>query len=193
MCSSWAAVHIYSTLYNNKYPGYSLNIEVRECLDRMRFMLVQHVQLAYKLLKMWPSLAIGAILRDLEHSDEFLKTITQDLPFSLKATDFYKHEVSTIMGPTHAMISLDIIGLWKTMGHPIVDMDETTKSWMNKGLVMKQDLGEAAEDICNMFKKEFCRQFYKSHNKWPAVSLGFKLNPHIRTCILENEWGRHQL
>ncbi|CAG5000799.1 unnamed protein product [Parnassius apollo] len=75
------------------------------------------------------------------------------------------------------------------MGYPVVDMDATTKSCMNKGTVMKQDLQEAAIAIDCMFKKEFCRQVLKRHNKWPMLSFDPQLNPHIVSCILENEWG----
>lgn len=37
---------------------------------------------------------------------------------------------------------------------------------------MKRDQDPAAAAIDNRFKKEFCRQFYKMHKKWPNVTLG---------------------
>lgn len=78
------------------------------------------------------------------------------------------------------------------MGHPIVNMDLNTRNWMKKGMVMKRGLEPAAHTINNMFKKEFCRQFYKSHKKWPNLTFVGDTNPHIKACVLANEWGGRQ-
>lgn len=155
----------------------------------MLSLLASHQQPTYVLLKMWPSLVIGAILRDLESSADFLETITEDLPNSLKITQFYVDEVKIILGPTYAMMRLKLARLWKTMGHPIVDMNASTASWVVKGTVLKRGLEPAAIMINNMFKKEFCRQFYKTHKKWPNLKLGEETSSHIRSCYHSNEWG----
>lgn len=116
-------------------------------------LLAGHQQKAYTLFKMWPSLVIGSILRDIEFSPDFLSTITSDLPAYLRHSSFYLAEITTVLSPTHAMLRLELAGLWKTLGHPIVDMDNSTASWMNKGMVLKRGLEPAAQAINNMFKK----------------------------------------
>lgn len=77
---------------------------------------------------MWPSLIIGSILRDIENAPDFLSTVTEDVPFDLKATPFYVQATGTIYSPIHAMLSLEIAGMWKTMGHPIIDMNRSAHS-----------------------------------------------------------------
>lgn len=189
MCSSWFTLDCYSSIYNDKYPGYSLHHEVGRCLRNMVNLLADHQQKTYTLLKMWPSLVIGSILRDLESSPDFLITITKDLDPILKRSSFYIDEVATILGPTHAMMRLELAGLWKTMGHPIVDMDASTSNWVKKGTILKRGLEPAAELIDNMFKKEFCRQFYKTHKKWPNLTMREETPDHIKACYHSNEWG----
>lgn len=162
---------------------------VRECLTRMQQVVELHQQRAYMLFKMWPSLIIGAILRDIEMAPQFLTTITEDIPIELKATAFYIHETGTICSPTHAMLCLEVADMWKTLGHPIVNMNMSSHYWMTKGMVMKRNLGPAAEAISNIFKKEFCRQYYKVHKKWPNVLPFHGLNPHIKSCMYANKWG----
>lgn len=73
-------------------------------------------------------------------------------------------------------------GLWKVLGHPIVDMTASTATWFRKGTVMKLGLERAATGINNMFVKEFCRQYYKTHKKWPNLTM-------TEMCYLANEWG----
>lgn len=189
ICAAWFSVDSYAWLHHLKYPGYSLLEEVRSCLIRMIALIVSHQQSSYTLFKMWPSLTIGAILRDLEMSYEFLHTITQDLPIHYKTSPFYLAEVATITSPVHAMLRLELTGLWKTMGHPIVDMDASTSSWYRKGTVLKRNLSHAACGMNNMFKKEFCRQYYKTHKKWPNFLLTPQTPPHITACYNANEWG----
>lgn len=138
MCASWFSLDCYSAIHYMKYPGYNLQTEVRDCLARMMKLLADHKQKAYFLLKMWPPLVIGSILRDIELSSEFFTTITSDVSWILKQTQFYLAETQTILSPTHAMMKLEIAGLWKTMGHPVVDMNKSTASWMTKEAVMKR-------------------------------------------------------
>lgn len=54
---------------------------------------------------------------------------------------------------------------------------------------MKGGLEPAAQSINYMFKKEFCRQFFKARKRWPNVELDTGVNSHIRSCIHANEWG----
>lgn len=75
------------------------------------------------------------------------------------------------------------------MGHPVINMDKSTASWCVKGTVMKQGLREPARKINNIFKKEFCRQYYKTHKKWPNIEMSLDVKPVLRQCYLSNEWG----
>lgn len=189
MCSSWFSVDCYTWIHARKYPGYNLHVEFRECLQRMLSLLVENKQKTYTLLKMWPSLVIGSILRDLEYSPNFLTTIVEDLDPFLKRTSFYQHETAVVLSPIQAMLRLEMTGLWKVMGHPIVNMDASTTSWFSKGTVLKRDLRTAAVGIDNMFKKEFCRQYYKTHKKWPNLVMLVGTPDHIIACYNANEWG----
>lgn len=189
MCAAWFSVTCYAAIFHDKYPGYSLYQEVEGCLQSMLSLLKGYQQQTYILLKMWPSLVIGAILRDLESSPEFLTTITHDISPYLKNTRFYKLVTGVITDPTHAMLALELAGLWKTMGHPIVNMHNSTRSWFTKGTVMKRGLELAGQNIDNMFKKEFCRQYYKIHKKWPNVLVTDPTNEQVNSCLHANEWG----
>ncbi|CAG4957208.1 unnamed protein product [Parnassius apollo] len=131
----------------------------------MRELMIQTGQQAHTAFKMWPSLVIGSILRDLEDSEEFFNTITADLPIEIKMSSLFTYETHRVLDPTQAMLYLEQIGLWKSMGHPVVDMDSTTSTWIKKGT------------------------FYKRHNKWPDLTYSDHMNPHILECILENKWG----
>lgn len=179
MCSAWFSLDCYSIISNKKYPGFSLSAEVRHCLRRMALVIESHQQKAYTLFKMWPSLVIGSILRDVELAPEFLTTITEDLTPSLKATEFFRAETCTVQSPTHAMMKLEIAGMWKTMGHPVINMDKSTESWIKKCTVLKRNLEPAAVSISCMFKKEFCRQYYKTHKRWPKVEALKDIYIHI--------------
>lgn len=106
--------------------------------------LREHGQLTYKLCKMWPSLVIGAILRDLEGSPSFLHTITEDVAWSLKRTRLYSTLIGTVTCAQNAMMRLELAGLWKTMGHPVIDMNKSTANWCRKGTTMKLGLREPA-------------------------------------------------
>lgn len=138
-----------------------------------------------------PESAVGvaSIHRSFGEGGERKQTITQDLARELKQTTFYRLAVATVTDPTHAMLRLELAGLWKTLGHPIIDMDQSTRSWFQKGTVLKPGLEPAAIHINNMFKKEFCRQFYKTHKRWPNVNINSMPNPQILACIHANEWG----
>lgn len=111
MCASWFSVDCYASIHNRKYPGYSLLAETRLCFPRMMDLLSNFQQRAYTLFKMWPSLVIGSILRDIEFSTEFLTTITVGLAHDLKTTPFFLAEVKTSVSPTHDMLRPETAGL----------------------------------------------------------------------------------
>lgn len=189
MSSSWFSVDCYAAIHDKKYPGHSLLGETRRCLETMMQLVREHQQRAYSMFKMWPSLVIGSILRDIEFSPDFLETITEDVDPLLKRTPFFTQETRPVTSPTNAMLRLEVTGLWKTMGHPVINVDASAACWMSKGMVMKRGLEPAARSINNMFKKEFCRQYYKTHKKWPNISLSPGSHPHIAACYNSNEWG----
>lgn len=138
---------------------------------------------------MWPSLVIEDILRDLERSPDFLQTITEDVSWYLKQTRLYNTLTGTVTCAQNAMLRLELAGLWKTMGHPVINMDRSTANWCSKGTMMKLGLREPVKNINNIFKKEFCRQYYKTHKKWPNIEMSLDVDPVLRQCYLTNEWG----
>lgn len=155
----------------------------------MMNLVIHHQQRAYALFRMWPSLAMGSILRDIEFSPSFLDTISNDIPADLKMTPFFQKETRPVTSPTDAMMRLELTGLWKVMGHPVINVNASAACWMRKGMVMKRGLEPAARAINNMFKKEFCRQYCKTHKKWPNITLSSDVHPYIRACYHSNEWG----
>lgn len=66
MCAAWFSVDCDAAIHNKKYPGHFLLTETRSCLTLMMSLVIHHQQRAYALFKMWPSLVIGSILRDIE-------------------------------------------------------------------------------------------------------------------------------
>lgn len=77
--NSWFSVTLYSIIYKNKYPMHNLQEEVRLVLETGRELIRNYETPAYKVLKMWPSLTISSILRDIEGKTSLYNTLKKDL------------------------------------------------------------------------------------------------------------------
>ncbi|KAJ2954234.1 hypothetical protein O0L34_g2479 [Tuta absoluta] len=138
---------------------------------------------------MWPSLVISAVLKDLENNTRFWDTMHEDDLGPLLTTPLYHLITRSIITKYDAMCRLELSGLWKIFGHPIVDSVRSAATWMGKGLLLKQGLAEAADLIANGFKLEFCRQYYKTHGKWPNLDRSSITDPDVMQCYISRTWG----
>lgn len=80
LISAWFDVLLYSHINKHKYPGTNLYMEVSECIHMAREYAKDHPVDLYVLMKMWPSMCIGSILRDKEDYEVFLNALTPDIP-----------------------------------------------------------------------------------------------------------------
>lgn len=80
MVSSWLDVLLYGLLYIDKYPGYNLYKELELFIYRCVSYATLHPVEIYDLMKMWPSLCIGSILRDVEGDPTFYNALQEDIP-----------------------------------------------------------------------------------------------------------------
>lgn len=52
-------------------------------------------------------------------------------------------------------------GLCKLFGHPIVYVRDSAIAWSEKGMILKEGLEHMGIELSNMFKLEFCRNYYR--------------------------------
>lgn len=135
MISSWFSVLCYSHLFRDKYVGTDLYDEVTFCIKQGVDYAVKHPVHMYDLMKMWPSLCIGAILRDKENYKTFISALLPDVPHVEHPLVTWILKLVTTDEDVH--VKLEMCGLGKMYGHPIVDMDESINTWIQKGTVMK--------------------------------------------------------
>lgn len=185
--NSWFDVLLYSHLCPDKYPGYNLPQEISSVLQAGREVIIGFKTRAYGLLKLWPSLVISSILRDTESKLTFHKALVKEVT-QYHGTKLF--EIMTRRIPTNqaAHLALEMSGLWKCFGHPDINMDTSVAAWIRKGAAGKTGLDSAAHAISNAFRLEFCRQYYKTHHKWPTVRVDQSVPGQIKTNLYNNTW-----
>lgn len=165
MASSWLDVLMYGLLYMDKYPGYNLNKEIENFIYRcVNYATIYPVEI-YEVMKMWPSLCIGAILRDIEKDSTFYNALNADVPN--KTHEFTRWITGLINAIFVVHLKLEMSGLGKIFGHPIIDMNASVKSWIEKGTCLKPGKSEMGQRCSNMFKLVLCRRYYEERNRWP--------------------------
>lgn len=159
MVSSWFNCLVYSHLNRDKYPGHDLYFAVRDlihdCCDYSRMYPVE----VYDIMKVWSSLVIASILRDMEGNDTFYRAIRDSTPHN--GHNLIKNMTKKILTPSDAHIGLELSGLGKIFGHPIIDMESSISSWLEKGSVLKPHKGGMGKRCSQMFKLILCRRYYK--------------------------------
>ncbi|KAK9877807.1 hypothetical protein WA026_019487 [Henosepilachna vigintioctopunctata] len=85
-------------------------------------------------------------------------------------------------------LTLEISGMWKCFGHPIIDMDKSVKSWISKGSALKEGLEKAGSRVENMFKLVFCRNYYKEKRTWPPVEYNDTTSTRVAKNISKDTW-----
>ncbi|UDL13960.1 MAG: RNA dependent RNA polymerase [Xiangshan Nyami-like virus] len=184
--NSWFSILLYTQIYNHKYPGIDAYKEAESIIKQGIELVITQGTLAYKLLKMWPSLTIACILRDLESRDDFFRTITDDL--DCKDTALYKRLTGRICTTNRAMWELELSGICKCFGHPNIDMTASVNTWVKKGAAGKDIDKNTAQLIVGAFRLELCRQYYKDKKRWPVLSLQSGVPDKIVYCYKNNLW-----
>lgn len=140
---------------------------------------------AYKIFKMWPSLVIASILRDTEQKTKLYETMNAELD-DFKKDPFYRHVTRTICNDIQVQMSLKLSGLWKCFGHPDILMDSSVSTWIKKaGKHFKTNI---PQKLLWAFRLEFCRQYYKSHKRWPIVEISRDAPYKIKRNYINNLW-----
>lgn len=186
MIASWFDVLMYAQLSNTKYKGTSLYNEVELCISHVVSYASFYPVDVYTLMKMWPSLCIGVILRDNEDYTVFLDALTPDIPH----TDhpLVRWMLRRMFAPSQVHLGLELSGLWKIFGHPIIDMECSINSWIEKGTVMKLDKRQMGEKCSNMFKLTLCRRYYEERHRWPPLLFTGEEAPHIKRSYTRGTW-----
>ncbi|CAG9763643.1 unnamed protein product [Ceutorhynchus assimilis] len=171
MFNSWFDVLLYAHINKSKYEGFDL-----------------YQEHASSVLKSWPSLAIASTLRCQEQDTRFLDSLEKDLA-PITHTDLYKWLTRPLPTTAAVHLQLEMSGLWKCFGHPIIDMDLSVKNWIQTGAILKTDLEQAGQRIKRMFCMTFCKNFFKEKRNWPPLSYSRHTSRRVIDNIKSNTWN----
>ncbi|VVC42608.1 Mononegavirales RNA-directed RNA polymerase catalytic domain [Cinara cedri] len=153
----------------NKYEGYDLHQEVSECISQGAAYSQLYPVEVYDLMKMWPSICIDAVLRDVEGYNVFYEAIRPKI--SHPDHIFVQRMITPKLKTEDIHICLELSGLGKIFGHPIIDMEESISSWIGKGTVLKLDKRKMGRLCSQMFKFVLCRRYYEERNRWSPLEF----------------------
>lgn len=146
----------------------------------------QHPVDLYVVMKMWPSLCIGAVLRDNDDYTVFLDALAPDIPHpNHPLIGWILRPVTT---PARVHLCLELSGLWKIFGHPIIDMEASITSWIEKGTVMKLDKRVMGERCSDMLKLTLCHRYYEERHRWPPLTFSGEEARHVRRSYTRESW-----
>lgn len=154
--NAWFDAYLYGSCVPDKYPGFNFYNEICATLDAGRELVATQGLSAYALIKSWPSLVIASILRDTEEKTTLFNTLENNLA-AFRSTAFYKLATRTLLSDIQVHMALELTGLWKCFGHPDINMDESVRSWVEKGAATKGPCKTMACLLVWAFRLEFCR------------------------------------
>lgn len=186
MIAAWFDTLLYSHLSTNKYEGVQLYQEVVNCINLAAMYACDYPVDVYVVMKMWPSLCIGAILRDTEDYDVFLNALSADIPNSNHP--LVRWILRPIDTDQDVHVRLELSGLWKIFGHPIIDMEASITSWVEKGTVLKANKRNMGERCSNMLKLTMCRRYFEERHRWPPLKLSGKEAEHVSASYSRGTW-----
>jgi len=186
MIASWFDVLLYAQLSNTKYPGASMYREVELCISHAVSYASLYPVDVYTLMKMWPSLCIGVILQDNEGYTVFIDALTPDIPHPDHPLVKWMSMRRFTSSQVH--LSLELSGLWKIFGHPIIDMESSITSWIEKGTILKLDKRKMGERCSNLLKLTLCRRYYEERHRWPPLRFTGEEAAHIKRSYLRGTW-----
>lgn len=126
MISGLFNTYTYSQVAEGKYPSYSIYQEL-QTLDRLvRDHSRRDPEGLYDLMKSWSSLTIASILRDTEGNSSFIETLLEGLA-QHRGTPLLNHMTRKVDDDEHALFRLEVSGLCKIYGHPVVYVRESAQ------------------------------------------------------------------
>ncbi|ACQ94985.1 RNA-dependent RNA polymerase [Nyavirus nyamaniniense] len=173
--------------YWKKYPETSLYSECIEFFCKADHDLEVLGEDLYGVLKCLPSISIGAVLKhtEIKLESSFLETVMEDLPRSSLAT-WMSRPVTSLEA---AHVRLEVSGLWKTMGHPFINVSSSVAELRARGTSPAvPTAAEAGEDLACFFKKYWCKVYCKKHHCWPPLANPHELPEALRECYLKGTW-----
>lgn len=190
MISGLFNTYTYSQLAETKYPSYSIYQELLT-LDRLaRNHSHRDPEGFYDLMKSWSSLTIASILRDMEGNPSFMD-ILLDGPNHHRDTPLLKHLIRKVENDEHALFRLEISGLCKLYGHPIVYVRESAAEWAKKGMLLKTGLEKMGKTLANMFKLEFSRNYFGDIGHWPKIRTTTETPSKIKESHNPGRWDEN--
>ncbi|UZH25300.1 RNA-directed RNA polymerase [Nyavirus gerbillisci] len=190
MTSSRFSTLLYARLadYWEKYPSHSLYQEVLSFYQAADKDLIVFGEDLYAIMKCLPSIAIGAVLKhtELKIESKFLETVIEDLPGDSLLLNLFSRPVISL---EEAHIRLELSGLWKTMGHPFINVESSVDELRKKGTSPAVPTAEeGGNDLAAFFRKYWCHAFCKKNHRWPPIENPEVFPPHILLCYQKGTW-----
>lgn len=190
MVSGLFNTYVYSQVAENKYQSYSIYQELIT-LDRLvRDHSKRDPEGFYDVMKAWSSLTIASILRDTENNPSFMTTLLEGLS-QQSTTPLLQHLIRKIESDEHALFRLEVSGLCKVYGHPIVYVRESASEWAKKGMFLKPGLEKMGRTLANMFKLEFSRNYFREMGQWPSMRTTIETPAKIKESHNSGRWDEN--
>lgn len=173
---------------------YLLSTPIKQLLTAMDTCVERSGSDAYTVFKSFPSLAVGFYL--LHHEEEsgryFLPGVLADLePFNAQEIiNLFNTWCTTING---TKLALELSGLWKTCGHPVVDMDSGVEKINERGNSIVYPDPEVVREVVNTFRFNFIRDYWNSNGVWPNHILLNDAHTLIQAASRSNSWNSQGL
>lgn len=87
-----------------------------------------------------------------------------------------------------AHLSLEISGLSKSFGFPVIDYDLSCDSVLTTPKAEISIDKDSADHIRDMFVKVFCREYFKKHHTWPPLTMMYGCSDELRRSINSESW-----
>ncbi|DAZ87907.1 TPA_asm: hypothetical protein [Macroli virus] len=195
ICSAHFTARFYASCCDlfSKYRGASLYKETDEVLKAGLSDLLYHRGDAHLIYKALPSLAIARVLKDHEHvcdltfSDAIERDVVRKFPMSQLAQYFWR----PVPTDTQARMLLELSGLWKSWGFPVLDLEASATRIMSDVSTPPSAEPGAGERVRRMFLKMFCKEYYRQNHSWPPVTMG-RVPDHIRHAVTSNTWPERE-
>jgi len=111
-----------------------------------------------------------------------MQALERDIPHP--GHPFVTKILAPVASPPKVHMSLELSGLWKIFGHPIIDMEESITSWIEKGTILKLDKRRMGEMCSDMLKLTLCRRYYEERHRWPSLVFSGEEGAHIKTSYM---------
>ncbi|APG78645.1 RNA-dependent RNA polymerase [Beihai rhabdo-like virus 5] len=197
--SSSISSQFYALLYcriadlSNKYD-HSLYDEY--CLFREAALndLHRYRNKAHDIYKALPSLAIAIINKQFDKlidGSRFYNSMIEDLGH-LRIAQLVKFMIKPLRDEQDIHIRLELSGLYKSFGYPIIDVEETLNYFHEYATAQPTTIDLTfCQRLRNSFKKYFIKQYFKEHDVFPPLSFTGPIAQPLAESIRKNQWREH--